>query len=245
MEWLFHSYRWGLILQAIALIHFVRRRPDNFWVFVILMGGGIGSLIYIAIEVVPDLGLLRGSLNTFSRKKRIKELEAFVLENSAVGNFEELADLCLEEKQYARARELYDKVVAAGPHTLDPFYRRGLAALALSDPRAAVLDLERVVNTDQKYDFNRAIGLLAAAHGLAGNPEKAEALFKAALDVSTLSETELNYATFLAAQGRNAEARAAAQKMLNRKLTIPRYLQRRERPWFAKAKALLKKLPAA
>ena len=60
--------------------------------------------------------------------------------------------------------------------------------------------------------------------------------------VSTLSETCLNYAAFLAAQGRKAEAREWAERVLARKATMPRYLQRRERPWFGKAKALLKGL---
>src|SRR5258706_3873390 len=107
------SYRWGLILQALAIIHFVRRRPDTFWLWVILIGGGLGSLVYIAVEVVPDLNLLRASLNRYSRRRRIHELEAIVVENPAVGNREELADLCLEEGQFARARQLYDSVIAA------------------------------------------------------------------------------------------------------------------------------------
>ena len=44
---------------------------------------------------------------------------------------------------------------------------------------------------------------------------------------------------------RPAEARDWAQRVLARKATIPRYLQRRERPWFRKAAALLKRLPSA
>jgi len=52
----------------------------------------------------------------------------------------------------------------------------------------------------------------------------------------------LNYASFLAAQGRTAEAREWAQKVLASKAAMPRYLQRRERPWFRSAKAMLKKL---
>ena len=46
----------------------------------------------------------------------------------------------------------------------------------------------------------------------------------------------------LASQNRAAEARDWAQRVLARKSTIPRYLQRRERPWFRKASALLKRL---
>ena len=60
--------------------------------------------------------------------------------------------------------------------------------------------------------------------------------------MSTLSETYLNYAAFLASQQRKTEAREWAQKVLARKAAMPRYLQRRERPWFRTAKAVLKKV---
>jgi hypothetical protein len=238
-------FRYGLVLQAIALIHFARRRPEGFWLFVIVFLGGLGAAVYIVVEMVPDLGLLRGVVDRFARKRRIKTLEAVVRENSAAGNIEELADLLLEERQFARARELYTQVISPRTDDLDPFYRRGIAALELKDAPAAVADFERVISKDPKYDFHRGIALLAQAYSLTGQTEKADATFKAAVDKSTLSETELNYATFLSAQGRNAEARVIAQKLLDRKHTIPRYLQRRERPWFRKAAALLKKLPKA
>ena len=38
------------------------------------------------------------------------------------------------------------------------------------------------------------------------------------------------------------EARQWAERILAKKPTMPRYLQRRERPWFRKANALLKNL---
>jgi hypothetical protein len=59
-----------------------------------------------------------------------------------------------------------------------------------------------------------------------------------------MSETYYNYATFLAQQNRSAEAREWAQKLLDKKRTMPGYLKRRERPWFSKANSLLRQLPA-
>ena len=146
-------YPWRLVLQVVSIVHFVRRRPDNFWLWVIIIGGGIGALVYIVAEVIPDVGLLRGSLNRVSRRQRIRALEAIVLENPAVGNREELADLCLEEGKFARARELYDSVITSRTDAIDPYYRRGLAELALSDASAALGDLERVVSKDPGYDL--------------------------------------------------------------------------------------------
>jgi hypothetical protein len=49
----------------------------------------------------------------------------------------------------------------------------------------------------------------------------------------------------LQTQGRKEEAREWAQKLLAKKRTLPRYMQRMERPWFRKGKSLLKKLAAA
>jgi hypothetical protein len=237
-------YPWGVVLQAIAILHFVRRRPETFWLWIILIGGGLGALVYMIAEVLPDVQLLQASMAGQSRRRRIRELEAIILENTAVGNLEELADLSLEEQHFARARELYDRVLAARPDAIDPRYRRGLAALALGDAPAAQADLERVVAEDPKYDVYRAIGLLGHASGLAGQADQAEAWFNKATASSTLSETYYNYATFLAAQGRTAGAREWAQRVLAKKPTMPRYLQRRERPWFRKAQALLKTLKA-
>jgi len=74
--------------------------------------------------------------------------------------------------------------------------------------------------------------------------EKAEALFRQVTIASTLSETYLNFADLLASEGRNAEAREWAQKVLDKKPAMPGYQRRRERPWFRRAKEALKRLPA-
>lgn|SRR5262245_55008460 len=236
-------YPWGVILQAVALLHFARRRPDTYWVWIILMGGGIGAFVYIVAEVLPDASLVAGSFESFSRRRRIRELQHVVLDNPAVGNQEELADLYLEEGQVAKAKALYDTVIAASRTTsLDAFYRRGIAELTLGDDQAARADLERVVAQDPKHDFHRAIGLLAHACGRTGDAAKADELFKRATDISTMSETSYNYACFLADQKRPAEAKEWAERILAKKRTMPRYLVRRERPWFRKANALLKRL---
>ena len=174
----------------------------------------------------------------------IRELEATILDNPSAGNYEELADLYLDEKKFARARECYNKSISARTDSLDPFYRRGIAEVELGDFTAAVPDLERVVEKDPGYDFHRAIGLLAHACAETGRPEQANTLFRQATQISTLSETYLNYAKFLASQGRNAEAREWTQRILAKKPTLPGYLRRRERPWFRRAKGLLKQLPA-
>jgi len=235
---------WGLIVQAIALVHFIRRRPDMYWLWIIIFLGPLGAAVYIFMEVVPDLGLLRHSFDAFPRRKRIRQLEALVLENPAAGNYEELGDLYIEERNFARARECYDKAIRSRADLPDAFFRRGIAKIELGDFAAAVPDLEYVVSRDPKYNSNRAAGLLAHAYANSGQPERAAALFEQVTERSTLSETYYNYATFLASQGRMAEAREWTQRILAKKPTMPGYLRRRERPWFRRANGLLKRLAA-
>lgn len=235
-------YPYGIVLQAIAIAHFARRRPDTYWLWIIIIGGGLGAAAYILIEVIPDAGLLRSSFQVFPRRRHIKQLQAAIIDNPSIGNYEELGDLFLEDQKFAQARECFDKVIAAQPQSPDPFYRRALAELALDDAQAAAADLEQVVKRDPKYDYQRAAGLLAHTLGKIGQPERALALFAETLEVSTLSETQYNYAALLADQGRKAEAREWAEKVLRKKLTMPSYLRRRERPWFRKAAALIKRL---
>ena len=84
--------------------------------------------------------------------------------------------------------------------------------------------------------------MLAHAYALTGEKEKAEALFRRVTITSTLSETYLNFAELLASEGRNAEAREWAQKVLDKRNSMPGYLKRRERPWFRRAKEMLKRV---
>jgi tetratricopeptide (TPR) repeat protein len=207
------------------------------------MGGGLGALIYICVEVIPDLGILRQSFRVFSHRKRIQQLEMMVLDNPSAGNYEELADLYLEQKKFAKARECYDRAISSRTDSPDPFYRRGLCELELNDFAAAASDLERVVNKDRNYDYQRAAGLLAYAWFRNNQETQAANLFEQVTQTSTLSETQFNYAQFLAVQGKTSEARQWAQRVLGKKATMPRYLKRRERPWFRRASILLKKLP--
>ena len=238
----FLLYPWGLILQVLALVHFFRRRPEGYWLFVIFFLGPLGALVYIAVEVLPDLGLVRDSFAGFPRRKRIRLLEAAVLDNPSPGNYEELADLYLDERMFQRARECYDTAISSRGDSLDAFYRRAIAEIELGDFEAAVPDLEHVTSRDPKYDRYRAIGLLAHAYANTGRSSEADDLFKRAVEQSTLSETYYNYATLLAEQERKPEAREWAERILAKKPTMPAYLRRRERYWFRQANALLKRL---
>ena len=243
---LYEFYQWGILLQIICVVHFIRRRPDTYWLWIIIIGSGLGALVYFFAEILPDLtrGGAFSNVNIFERRKRIKQLEAIIKDNPAPGNLEDLALMYLEDGKFATAKEYYDRAIGSRTDSPDPFYRRAICEIELKQFQPALEDLQRVVSKDPKYDFLRAQGLLAHTYANTGNPAEAERLFAWVTQTSTISETMYNYAEFLAKQGRPAEAREWAQKVVDKKPTLPGYLKRRERPWFRKAGALLKQLPA-
>jgi hypothetical protein len=235
-------YPWSLIIQGLAILHFIRRRPETYWLYIIIFLGPIGAIVYLFAEALPDVGLVSNSFKAFPRRKRIGQVRLAILDNPSGGNYEELANLLMDDGKLQLAREAFDKAINARVDTLDAFYRRGVCAIQLGDAAGALPDLERVVGKDADYDFRRAAGLLAHAYAQTGEKEKAEALFRKVVALSTLSETYLNFADLLASQGHNTEAREWARKVLDKKPTMPGYLRRRERPWFRRASKILKRL---
>ena len=176
----------------------------------------------------------------FPRRGRINELRALAEVNPAPANLEELGALYLEDGKYQKALECFDRAIASRADSIDTFYRRGLAEMELQMFALAIVDFERVVKVDPKYDFHRAAGMLAHAYAKTGQTEKAEAAFQRVTQIATSSEIQYYYAEFLASQGRKAEAAEWTQRILSKKKTMPGFQKRRERPWFRKASGLQK-----
>jgi hypothetical protein len=241
----YFTHWWAIVLQVIAVVHLIRRGGAFFWFFIIFMGGWIGALAYVIIEILPEAELLRDAYLRRERKAQIEQLRTEILDNPSAGNFEELAELYMDQREWAQARDAYDHAIAARSDSLLSFYNRALCALKLNDPAGAIEDLEHVVRSDGRFQSYRAAALLAHAYALRGRAEDAEALFVQVVPHSDTLETMYYYACFLKSQGRSQQARRWAGKILHKLHTMPRAFQRRERDWQHKAKALLKELKPA
>jgi hypothetical protein len=223
-------------------VHFFRRRPGGFWLFIIFFGGSLGALVYLIVEAVPDLGLLRTAFQGYGRRARIQVVEAAIVDNPSAANLEELGELYWDEKQYEKSREAFDRAIGARSDSPHSFYRRGLCLMELGRPAEAAPDFELVVRADPKFDFYRAELKLAEAYAATGRAEEAAAWFADVVQHSDEPETMYTYAAFLKSQNRPADAREWLQKLQQKKRTLPRYWQRMKRPWFRKGQALLKEL---
>jgi len=235
-----HFFGWGVILQIAAIIHWSRKRPETYWLFVIIFFGGLGAIAYFLVEGV-DYRSVNVTLHGPSRRRRIHTLQALIRDNPSAGNYEELGELLLTERKYAEARAAFDAALAQRTDSIDPFYRRGIAELELGDHAAAIADFERVVKQEPKYDYSRARCLLAQALARAGRTAEAEVLFDQLVSSTTSPEATIGAAEFYAERGRTREARELAETLLARRATMPAYQKRRDRAFLRRAGKLLRK----
>ncbi len=233
---------WGMFLQIACVVHFFRRRPSWFWFYVILIGGALGSAIYIFAEVVPDIGLARQGFQRYSRRSRISVVEATVRDNPSVANLEELGELYWDQRDYAKAREIFDRAIATKADSSRTFYRRGQCEMYLHDYAAAVPDLEEAIRSEPKIDNWRGRMVLAQAYAAVGRNDDAAAWFADSVSHSSTPEVLFSYAAFLASQNRDAEAREWLTRLEEKRKTSPRYVQRVERIWFRKGRSLASQL---
>ena len=82
---------WGMLLQGVAILHFIRRRPDTYWLYIIIIAGWLG-----ASKVVFDHMAMRGYyVAGYSSREAVKAIkrsgvmmtpvEAASVVNSAIG----------------------------------------------------------------------------------------------------------------------------------------------------------------
>ena len=238
-------YPWGFIVQIVALVHFFwRRRASFIWLWIIFIGGFVGAAAYLIVEVLSEADLLRTALQRRARKARISAVEAHILDNPAVANLEELAELYWDEKDYIKARESFDRAILTRSDSPRTFYRRGLCALELGDAAAAVPDLEFAFQAEPKLDFYRGGMFLARAYVATGRDAEAEKVFSAAMQHTSTPEMLFSYAAFLKSRNRMEEAREWLNRLEEKRRTAPRYVQRTDHSWFKKGRALFKQLCA-
>jgi hypothetical protein len=235
-----HYFGWGIILQIAAIIHWSRKRPETYWLWIIILFPTLGALAYFLVEGI-DYPSMRRTMKGPSRRRRIATLQALIRDNPSAGNYEELGDLLLAESRYAEARAAYDAALAQRTDSIDPFYRRGIAELELGDHAAAIADLEHVVKLEPKYDYSRARCILAQALARAGRTAEAEAMFDQLVSATTSPESTISAAEFYAGHGRTREARELAETLLARRATMPAYQKRRDREFLRRAGKLMRR----
>jgi hypothetical protein len=226
-------------LAILLCWHAVRTRRDTFWIWILLMAPGIGPIVYIALNVIPDIfggttarRFGQAARETLDPNREYREAKAACDETPTVRNQSRLAAAAMHMGRYAEAEGLY-RAAAQGIHAEDPVLLLGRANALLELGRAAealeVLDaLGR--NEDGGRTPPAALALGRAYEGV-GRTAEADTAYDWAAQRMPGFEALARYAAFMARHGRRDEARDVVAE-LDKRLSKLRPQYRKEgRAW--------------
>jgi hypothetical protein len=234
----------GPLLQLLMLIHFFRNRPEYYWFFVIIFLGPLGAAVYFFVEVMPGMNWKLPVIARWERSRRKQWYEKLVKESPSQEALGQLAAICAIEGNHSRAIELYGDALDRDPGDHDGRYGRARSYMALQRYEDAVADLSEIVASEPHFKMHAAQLALAESYEALARPSDAAGVYRSVLERNPVSAANYGLGKILAEQGETAEARGLLEEVVSKQTGLPRYLRRQERPWVAKAKKLLKTLPA-
>jgi hypothetical protein len=159
------SYGLILLVQIACLIHAGRTGRPYFWFMIILFMPGLGSLAYVAVELIP--GLLRGRAAAqlsqsvsagLDPTRQYREFARAVEALPSVANFRALADECVRLGRYDEAIKFY-KSALTGMHETEPGAMLGLATAEFrkGDANAAGATLDRLFAANPEFSSTEGL----------------------------------------------------------------------------------------
>lgn len=242
------------VLIAICFaIHAVRTGQDRYWLFILFMFPGLGSLVYALAIWLPEVRHSRDAQRLVGGVRRMldpgRELreaqDAFEVSPSA-DNRLRLADALLGAGQPAAA---VDQLRAAlrNVHSDDPEIqiRLAYALLEAGQPEAAREQLDAV--RAARPDYRSADGHLIYARAVAGcgDHDQARDEFESLITYYAGFEPRARYAELLLQWGDRVSAQVLAQQSIKQASRLPKHARQLNRPWLERIERIARGESAA
>jgi len=211
----------SLAMSILLCWHAVRTGRDSMWLWIILMLQPLGGLVYIALNIVPDIfgGATARKISTAAREtldphREYREAKAACEDTPTVRNQSRLATAAMHMGHFAEAERLYG-AAAQGVHADDPvlLLGRANALLELDRPAEALEVLEKLGNDAAHGRTPAAAMALGRAYDALGRVQEADTAFQWAAERLPGFEGLARYAAFMARHGRRDEAREIVKEL--------------------------------
>ena len=232
------------ILQIAMIIHVVRTGRPYWWIWVLfLLPSGLGAIVYLAVEVLPNLSRGHGGSGWKPRSFRIRDLRRDLEDTDIVKTRFALAEELLASGKAEEARLVAEAslqgVFKDDPHTLATVAHFRLEA---GKPKEALLALERVnTERDRMLDLRAAV-LRGRALVATGQQSEAQILLRSLLSRHQGEEVRYFLALSLQQSKQPDEAKAIFEDIRKKFRRAGRGWRRMERHWFDEAGARLKEM---
>jgi hypothetical protein len=236
------------IIQALLIVHVIKTGRNFLWIWVlVLLPFGLGAVVYVGAEILPDLFRSRTARRTARGFKRAMDpgadLRRYENEAQVTGNVasrQRYAEELVRHQRYGEAIAQYRQALS-GLFEHDPNLMLGLAQaqFAEGDARAARTTLDELIARNPDFRSPEGHLLYARALEAEGNVSKALEEYRTLAPAYPGAEASVRYAQLLKAQGEAAEAQRVVRELLERARIAPGHYRRAQREWLDAANRLL------
>jgi len=233
-----------ILIQAAFIVHVIRTGRNQLWIWAIALLPLVGSLAYLAVEILPAAFGSRTARRARSGMQRMvdpdRELRRVSAEVQISGNVD--ARRRLAEELYERGQ--YDAAIAAYQAALkgifehDPSLLMGLARaqFAKQDPGAARASLERMLAQNPEFKSAEAQLLYARTLDALNALEEAELQYASIAPSYPGAEAKLRYGLLLKRRGKIDEANRVLKDLLDGARLGPAHYRRAQAEWLERAR---------
>ena len=238
----------SVVVQAAFVIHVLKTGRNQYWIWVVMMLPGAGSLAYFVMEVLPDL--MAGSGGRQTRNKATSILNPNRDLNAAnhdlevadtVQNNQRLADELMEKGRFSDASELYQKCLT-GLNQHNPELMFGYAAcqFELGNHAVSRTTLDTLIAENPNYKNQDAHLLYARSLEQQGDVAGATTEYDTLIGYYTGPEPAFRYAMMLKANGNAGRAADLLQGILDKARLSPSHYTKLHKKWINLAKQELR-----
>ena len=235
----------SVIVQIGLILHVIRTGRPMYWVFIILIAPGIGSLAYAIVELLPEMShsgqgrrAMRGIQKTLDPGGDLRQRQLEHKLSGSVDAARHLAGELLESGRYDEAIEHYEKSLS-GLYEHDPDLLLGLASARFQN--AEYLQARDTLDLliSHNPDFKSQDGHLLYARSVAecGDEEKALDEYKAVTAYYAGAEAKLQYGLYLEKYGNEAAALAEFQEIVAMAELAPSHYRKAQHSWISQARS--------
>ncbi|MEZ5500173.1 MAG: tetratricopeptide repeat protein [Steroidobacteraceae bacterium] len=234
----------SLIIQVALIVHCVRSGRAQMWIWIILFVPLVGSIAYVAVELLPDLMHGR-TARTAARKLRrtldpgrdLREKAALVRQSGNVSSRSEYARELLRSGDAKQAIVVLRETLT-GIYENDPDLMLQLAEAehTAGDAAAARSTLENLIRNNPEFKSPDGHLLYARALEDSGDTGKAVEEYAVLASYYPGAEARVRYARLLKSTGNDIEARKVLRELMDHAALAPAHYRRAQREWLAQAK---------
>lgn len=240
----------GLISLGM-IAHCVKTGRSQVWIYVLVIlmtTPFIGSALYAAIEILPDLlgtrtsrRAMRGIRQTLNPEGDLRRAQNEMMVSGNVAARQQYADELVRLGRAAEAVTVYQNCLT-GVFANDPKLLLGYAhaRFAANDPAGARGTLDELIAKNPEFKSPDGHLLYARALEGEGNIEKAVTEFAALSGYYPGAEASVRYAKLLKRSGQKALADETLQALLERAKYAPGHYRRAQREWLDEAQKELR-----